>query len=156
MLVRTRSIKEISELIEFIAAFVAFIDWNQERPYPYDEGFLRSLVDSGCKMICSGGAGFDRVCGIFHDSDEHLDITQFQVDIPYLTSRRVYYANNPTSVAIRTADSTAMMILQALSNSSECEADTRGGRWRNPERMGKDVRRSTLGIIGMGNIGRLG
>lgn len=49
-----------------------------------------------------------------------------------------------------------MMILQALSGSSEREADTRAGRWMNHKWMGKDVKRSTLGIIGMGNIGKLG
>ncbi|KAE9399360.1 hypothetical protein BT96DRAFT_920162 [Gymnopus androsaceus JB14] len=88
-------------------------------------------------MVSSGGAGFD------------------WADVPYLTSRGVYYGNTPKSAAIRTADSTAMMILQALSGSSEREAETRAGKWLNFNRMAKDVRRSTLGIIGMGNIGKL-
>lgn len=79
-----------------------------------------------------------------------------QADISYLTSRGVYYANTPNSAAIRTADSTAMMIMQALSGSSEREADTRAGRFMNHNWMAKDIKRSTLGIIGMGNIGRLG
>jgi len=54
-------------------------------PFPINEELLRPLVQGGLKFICSSGAGFDHV------------------DIEYLTKNKVYYANNPISVGIRTA-----------------------------------------------------
>ncbi|KAJ3889818.1 D-isomer specific 2-hydroxyacid dehydrogenase, partial [Lentinula edodes] len=77
-------------------------------------------------------------------------------DIKYMTAQGVYYANTPKMPALRTADSTAMMILQALRGSSERKADARAGKWFDPSKPpAKDARCSTLGIVGMGNIGKL-
>lgn len=73
-----------------------------------------------------------------------------------MTAKGVYYANTPKMPALRTADSTAMMILQALRGSSEREADARAGKWFDSSKpLAKDARCSTLGIVGMGNIGKL-
>ncbi|KAJ4480971.1 D-isomer specific 2-hydroxyacid dehydrogenase [Lentinula aciculospora] len=133
-----QKIKDAVEKNGSFVAFLVFMEWkHKERPFPLNENLVGSLVDSGCDLIACGGAGFD------------------WADIPYLTSHGVYYANTPDSAAVRTADSTAMMILQALSGSSEREADARAGRWLNFDKLAKDVRRSTVGIIGMGNIGKL-
>lgn len=84
---------------------------------PMDEDLLSGLIDAGLKFITGGGAGFDLV------------------DIDYLSSRGVTYANNPTAVGVRTADSTSAMILQVLRGSSQMEAYMRStpeGLWRQP------------------------
>ncbi|KAJ3995101.1 D-isomer specific 2-hydroxyacid dehydrogenase [Lentinula boryana] len=121
------------------AAFVVFINWwSRPFPWPMDEALVGPLVETGCKMFSAGGAGYDFV------------------DVKYMTSKGVYYANTPKMPALRTADSTAMMILQALRGSSEREADARAGKWFDPSKpLAKDARCSTLGIVGMGNIGKL-
>ncbi|KAJ3793612.1 D-isomer specific 2-hydroxyacid dehydrogenase [Lentinula aff. detonsa] len=103
-----------------------------------DEALVGPLVETGCKMFSAGGAGYDFV------------------DVKYMSSKGVHYANTPKMPALRTADSTVMMILQALRGSSEREADARAGKWFDPSKpLAKDARCSTLGIIGMGNIGKL-
>ncbi|KAJ3868843.1 D-isomer specific 2-hydroxyacid dehydrogenase [Lentinula novae-zelandiae] len=120
-------------------AFILFINWwSRPFPWPMDEALIGPLVETGCKMFSSGGAGYD------------------SVDIKYMTAKGVYYANTPKMPALRTADSTAMMILQALRGSSEREADARAGKWFDSSKpLAKDARCSTLGIVGMGNIGKL-
>lgn len=49
-----------------------------------------------------------------------------------------------------------MMILQALRGSSYHEDRLRKGLWRDPAVVAKDARTSTLGIVGMGKIGKMG
>ena len=49
---------------------------------------------------------------------------------------QVSYANNPTAVGIRTADSTSSMILQVLRGTTQMEAYVRAtseGQWRRPK-----------------------
>ncbi|KAJ4483903.1 putative D-mandelate dehydrogenase [Lentinula aciculospora] len=136
--VARRIAEAVKEKGPFIA-FVVFINWwSRPFPWPMDEALIGPLVETGCKMFSSGGAGYDFA------------------DIKYMTRKGVYYANTPKMPALRTADSTAMMILQALRGSSEREGDARGGRWFDPSKpLAKDARCSTLGIVGMGNIGKL-
>ncbi|KAF5380255.1 hypothetical protein D9757_008196 [Collybiopsis confluens] len=130
--------RAVAENGPFIA-YVQFTDWwNLPEPWPLDEKLLSPLVDTGCKMFTCPGAGYD------------------WADVEYLTSKGCYFANTPKSPALRTADSTAMMILQALRGSSEREADARAGRWYDSTKpLAKDARSSVLGILGLGTIGKL-
>ena len=73
-----------------------------------------------------------------------------QLDVDYLTRHGVYYANTAVSAAVRTADSTAALILQVMRAGSEHEMNVREGKFLDRSLRAKDVRRSTLGIIGMG------
>lgn len=116
---------------------ITFLKWHQAWPWPLDEGLVSSLVSTGCRFFSSGGAGFDFV------------------DVPYLTRNGAYYANTPTSASIRTADSACMMILQIIRSTSRRELEARAGKWQIPTYKGKDARKSTLGILGMGSIGKL-
>jgi len=47
-----------------------------------------------------------------------------------------------------------MMIMQAMRGSSAQEYSLRNGKWYDPKVVALDARSSTLGVIGMGNIGR--
>lgn len=49
-----------------------------------------------------------------------------------------------------------MMILQALRASSYHEDRLRQGLWHDHTVMAKDARKSTLGVVGMGKIGKMG
>ncbi|KAI5831016.1 hypothetical protein K523DRAFT_301437 [Schizophyllum commune Tattone D] len=117
--------------------FLSFLRWHETWPWPLDEGLVGPLVDTSCKLISSGGAGYDFL------------------DVDYLTRHGVYYANTAVSAAVRTADSTAALILQVMRAGSEHEMNVREGKFLDRSLRAKDVRRSTLGIIGMGNIGKL-
>lgn len=135
------------------------VKFTRVSPYPLTEKVLAPLLSAGCKMLTGSvcpsslvresrssmptssrrpGAGYDRI------------------DVEFLTKNGVYWANSPTSVGQRTADSTAMMILMALRGTSEQERNMREGKWMDRTLLARDARTCTLGIIGMGNIGRMG
>lgn len=114
------------------------VNWAKPFPAPINEGLIRPLVETGLKFITVGGAGYDRV------------------DIEYLTSQGVIYANNPKTVMHRTADSTAMMILMACKAATQQERSLREGKWADRALKGKNPRGLTLGIVGAGNIGCIG
>lgn len=60
------------------------------------------------------------------------------------------------AMAVRTADTCAMMLLQAMRATSHHEARLRQGIWQDRSMVAKDARSSTLGIVGLGKIGKLG
>ncbi|KAM0746668.1 hypothetical protein T439DRAFT_329377 [Meredithblackwellia eburnea MCA 4105] len=128
--------KAVKEQGPFVAV-IAFLKWDQPIPWPLDEALASSLTETGCKFWSYPGAGFDNI------------------DVKYLTSKQVYYANNPECVAVRTADTAAMMILQALRATSYNEDRCRKGLWKDNAFAAKDARSSTLGIIGFGKIGKI-
>ncbi|KAF9034007.1 hypothetical protein BDZ89DRAFT_1012189 [Hymenopellis radicata] len=120
----------------FVACIV-FLRWADTWPWPLDEQLVGPLIESGCRLFSSGGAGYDFV------------------DIQYLTRNKVYYANTAISASVRTADSAAMMILQVIRSATKREHDARAGRWQDRTLRAKDARKSVLGIVGMGSIGKL-
>ncbi|KAL7409184.1 D-isomer specific 2-hydroxyacid dehydrogenase [Mrakia frigida] len=138
---RDEFIPKLNELVKStpggFKACVFFMRWNEPAPFPLDEGLADVLIKKGgCKLFVAGGAGYDKV------------------DVDYLTGVGCLYANNPVTMGIRTADSTAMMILSILRGSSIQEKNARNGKWRDNDIVVKDARTCTLGIIGMGRIGK--
>lgn len=101
----------------------------------YSRPFSPSLLISGSRRLLTGpGAGFDTL------------------DITYLTSQQIVYANAPQAVAVLTADATIMMILQALRQTTASELSVRGGGWQVG--FGQDPHGLTLGVVGVGRIGK--
>jgi glyoxylate reductase len=79
-----------------------------------------------------------------------------QVSIPACTSRRILVSNTPDVVNEATADATIFLMLGALRNFNPGIATLRDRRWRGqpPIGIGHDPQGKTLGILGMGGIGR--
>lgn len=79
------------------------------------------------------------------------------VDVVAATARKVAVANTPDVLVEATADFTFTLLLAAARRLGEGERLVRAGQWRGwtPELLlGADVGGRTLGIIGMGRIGR--
>jgi len=79
------------------------------------------------------------------------------VDVAAATARGVAVANTPDVLVEATADFTFALLLAAARRLGEGERLVRAGQWRGwtPELLlGADVGGRTLGIIGMGRIGR--
>jgi glyoxylate reductase len=79
------------------------------------------------------------------------------VDIAAATARGVAVANTPDVLVEATADFTFALLLAAARRLGEGERMVRAGEWRGwtPELLlGSDVAGKTLGIVGMGRIGR--
>ncbi|KIX00117.1 uncharacterized protein Z518_10254 [Rhinocladiella mackenziei CBS 650.93] len=101
----------------------------------FDEEFIRKLP-STLGVICHTGAGYD------------------QIDIDACTQRgiRVTYAPDPVTNA--TADLTLFLILGAVRQLNPSLVSLRQGRFKTGLGFGHDLAGKTLGILGMGRIGR--
>lgn len=89
------------------------------------------------RMIGSFGVGFDHI------------------DVPAAKARGLIVTNTPDVVTDCTADTTMLLILGACRRAGEYEALMRRG-WREAigDRLGRKVSGKTLGILGLGRIGR--
>lgn len=81
--------------------------------------------------------------------------TLSKVDSSYLNSHGVIYANTPVAVSEPTAITTVQLIFQTVRAASQAEAVVRRGEWRRGLQSTPDVRDLTIGIIGMGTIGKV-
>lgn len=102
-----------------------------------DEELLSALPQS-LHFVCHNGAGYD------------------QVDVPACTRREIRVSNTPTAVDDATADIGIFLMLGALRNLAASMASLRAGQWRGKTlpALGHDPQGKTLGILGMGGIGR--
>ena len=77
------------------------------------------------------------------------------MDASYLNSIGVTYANTPNAVSDPTAVTTIQLILQTVRAASQAEAVVRRGEWRRGLTSTPDIRDLTIGIVGMGSIGKV-
>lgn len=95
--------------------------------------------DLRCRMLANFGAGYN-----------HIDIAAAR-------AAGVAVSNTPDVVTNATADIALTLILMAMRRASEGEALLRAGKWTgwNPTQLlGSHVSGATVGIIGMGRIGK--
>jgi phosphoglycerate dehydrogenase-like enzyme len=79
------------------------------------------------------------------------------IDIPACTARGIPVGNTPGVLTEGTADLTMALLLAAARGLPQASQDARQGRWKtwSPTGwLGMDLHGATLGIIGMGKIGR--
>jgi len=78
------------------------------------------------------------------------------VDLPACFARGVMVTNTPGVLDDTTADLAFALLLGAARRMAEGDAFVRAGRWETGARfpMGLDVHHQTLGIVGLGRIGR--
>jgi len=79
------------------------------------------------------------------------------IDIAACTRRRIPVGNTPGVLTDATADLTMSLLLATARNLPKAAADARDGLWQtwSPTGwLGCDLRGATLGIVGMGKIGR--
>lgn len=79
-----------------------------------------------------------------------------QIDIDACSARSppLLVSNVPTAVDDATADANMFLILGALRNFNAGMHSLREGKWRGKPALGHDPEGKTLGILGMGGIGR--
>jgi len=80
------------------------------------------------------------------------------VDVPALAARGVPLTNTPGVLTAATADLAFALLLAARRRVVAGDRAVREGRWRggwaDPDFLGREVSGSTLGIVGLGRIGR--
>ncbi len=111
-------------LAETVAMIVAFTDVN--------EALLAKAPQ--LKIVCKHGVGVDNI---------NLDATR---------ARGIYVTNVPDANKHAVADFAFALILNSARQITQAAIETRAGNW--PRIFATDVYGKTLGIIGLGNIGK--
>ncbi len=113
---------------------------------PYDGLVIRSATKvtsqileaaDNLKVIGRAGIGLDNV------------------DIPAASKRGIVVMNTPEGNTITTAEHTIAMIMALSRNIPQATSSLREGRWEKKKLKGQEVYNKTLGLIGVGHIGRI-
>ena len=76
------------------------------------------------------------------------------VDLEAATAAGVLVMNTPGGNAISVAEHTLALMLAMARHIPQANASTRGGKWEKKKFLGSELRGKTLGIVGLGSIGR--
>jgi len=98
----------------------------------------KDIIDAAAKLKVIGRAGVG------------LD----NVDLGAATQKGIIVMNAPAGNTISTAEHTISMILALSRNIAQANASTKKGEWKRSKFMGVELYGKTLGIVGLGRIGR--
>ena len=76
------------------------------------------------------------------------------VDLDAATEAGVLVMNTPGGNAISVAEHTLALMLAMARHIPQANASTRAGKWEKKKFLGNELRGKTLGIVGLGSIGR--
>ena len=76
------------------------------------------------------------------------------VDLDAATAAGVLVMNTPGGNAISVAEHTLALMLAMARHIPQASASTRAGKWEKKKFLGNELRGKTLGIVGLGSIGR--
>src|SRR5947207_3079474 len=76
------------------------------------------------------------------------------VDLDAATAAGVLVMNTPGGNAISVAEHTFAMMLSMARHIPQADASTRAGKWEKKKFIGSELRGKTLGVLGLGSIGR--
>jgi len=77
------------------------------------------------------------------------------VDVDAATKRGVMVANAPQSNIVSAAEQTMALLLAQARNTAQADAALKAGRWERSKWTGMELHDKTLGIVGLGRIGKL-
>ena len=77
------------------------------------------------------------------------------IDVEAATRRGIAVMNTPGGNNITTAEHAISMLLALARSIPQATASMKAGRWEKSKLIGSEICGKILGIIGMGNIGRL-
>lgn len=77
------------------------------------------------------------------------------VDVGEATKRGVVVMNTPEANAITTAEHTIALMFSLARSIPQAHQSVKGGEWKRDRFKGRELYEKTLGVIGLGNIGRL-
>ncbi len=77
------------------------------------------------------------------------------VDIPAASRRGIVVMNTPTGNSVTTAEHALALLASLARKIPQAVASMRDGKWEKNKFQGREIAFKTLGIIGLGNIGRI-
>ncbi|KAF4984789.1 hypothetical protein FZEAL_80 [Fusarium zealandicum] len=131
-----QALEELPSMIEKSGPVDAFIVRMGRGPYhPFDEELFKPLTPQ-CRIIASASAGYD------------------DFDVEWMTRHNIWLCNSIDAVAEATADMSFFLTLAVIRDTYRAERCARDGTWKEPVVPSRDPSGMTLGIIGMGTIGK--
>jgi D-3-phosphoglycerate dehydrogenase len=76
------------------------------------------------------------------------------IELPAATAAGVLVMNTPGGNAVSVAEHTLALMLSLARSIPRASASTKSGKWEKRKFMGTELRGKTLGIVGLGSIGR--
>ncbi len=76
------------------------------------------------------------------------------IDVEAATRRGILVVNSPEGNTVAAAELTVAMLLALARNIAPADASLRAGEWKRSKFVGSEVYHKTLGIVGLGKIGR--
>lgn len=103
------------------------------------EKVTKDIIDAlpSLKCIIRAGAGYDNI------------------DYVYARTKGIDVMNTPGANSNAVAEEVIAMILAAYRYVVPADTTTRAGEWNKKKYMGRELTRKTVGILGLGNIGRM-
>ncbi|MBP5319600.1 MAG: phosphoglycerate dehydrogenase, partial [Kiritimatiellae bacterium] len=103
------------------------------------EKILAETIDAlpQLKVIVRAGAGYDTI------------------DIRHARAKGVNVMNTPGANSNGVAEEVIALILADARHIIQADGSTRAGRWEKKQLMGRELTGKTVGIVGLGHIGRL-
>ncbi|KAF4449598.1 hypothetical protein F53441_7165 [Fusarium austroafricanum] len=132
---RQEAIEKLPLMIKEHGPIDAFIVRMGRPPYRPFQKIFEHLTPH-CKIISSAAAGFD------------------DLSVDWLTQEGIWLTNSIDAVADATADMAFFLVLAVVRDTYRAERSLREGNWRGPVVPSRDPYGMTLGIIGMGAIGK--
>ena len=132
--------------------------WRDELPPPYEiltekvrdvEGLLSLLTDNVDAALMDAAPKLKVV--------SNLAVGYDNIDVLEATRRSIPVSNTPEVLTNTTADLAFTLLVSAARRVVEADKFTRAGKWKTwgPALMlGQDINHATLGIIGLGRIGK--
>ena len=77
------------------------------------------------------------------------------IDVPAATQRGIVVMNAPDGNTMTTAEHTVALLLALARRVPQGHASLRGGLWERKKFVGVELRGKTLGVVGLGRIGRV-
>src|SRR5215468_3918037 len=77
------------------------------------------------------------------------------IDVPAATARGIVVMNAPDGNTITTAEHTIALLIALARRVPQANASLRAGQWERKKFIGVELQGKTLGIIGLGRIGRV-
>lgn len=120
------------ELVQVIGAYDGLIIRSATKVTP-------AIVEAGKNLKAIGRAG----------------IGVDNVDLAAATKKGIVVMNTPSGNAVTTAEHAIAMMFAICRKIPQATASTRAGKWEKGKLMGSELCNKTLGIVGVGNIGRI-
>ena len=132
-----------------------------ESDQPLGANGLRGALATADALLCTVTDRIDRALlgegGVRARMLANFGVGHEHIDVVAATERGIVVTNTPDVLTDATAELALMLMLMVARRAGEGERELRSGRWtgwRPTHMIGRPVAGRTLGIVGMGRIGR--